>query len=72
MISAKQHIVNSAQARKGVFTGHPELSIECPQCGSAVGRRCFLPPGFIGITHQSRRIAYQRERMKATVELLSV
>lgn len=71
MILGKQHRVTSTQARKGVLMGHLELSVECPQCHSAIGRRCFLPPGFMGITHLSRRHAYQRERMKATVQLLA-
>ena len=54
-----QYRITTGQARKGVRLGHPELSIECPQCHSAIGRRCFMKPGLLGITHGARRLKYQ-------------
>jgi hypothetical protein len=50
---------NSNQARKGMRRGHPELAVECPQCHSPIGRTCFMPPGYWGITHAVRRTRYQ-------------
>ena len=50
---------SSGQARKAVRRGHPELSIECPRCHSAIGRTCFMEPGLMGITHTIRKIRYQ-------------
>jgi hypothetical protein len=57
-----RHRLTSGQARKGVRMGHPELSIECPQCHSAIGRRCLMRPGLLGITHSVRQMAYQKFR----------
>ncbi len=56
-----QH-TNSRQARRGLRIGHPELSVECPQCHSAAGRTCFMGPGFLGITHRVRRTRYQQQQ----------
>jgi hypothetical protein len=65
----RQH-TNSRQARRGLRIGHPELSIECPQCHSSAGRTCFMGPGFLGITHQARRATYQLQRRDSSaVEL---
>jgi hypothetical protein len=52
----------SGQARKGSRMGHPELSIECPRCHSAIGRTCFMEPRAMGITHTIRKIRYQERR----------
>ena len=57
--SHPQHTITTGHARKGVRRGHPELSVECPQCHSAIGRTCFMTPGFFGITHSARRLRYQ-------------
>ena len=57
-----RHRPTSGQARKGVRMGHPELSIECPQCHSAIGRRCLMRPGLLGITHSVRQMTYQKFR----------
>ncbi len=51
--------LNSKQAKKGVLRGHPELAVECPQCHSAIGRTCFMGPGYWGITHQVRKSRYR-------------
>jgi hypothetical protein len=61
------HSITSGQARKGLRRGHPELSVECPQCHSAVGRKCFMKPGFLGITHIARRVKYQSGDGRATL-----
>ena len=53
---------SSGQARKAVRRGHPELSIECPRCHSAIGRTCFMEPGLMGITHTIRKIRYQERQ----------
>lgn len=50
---------NVKQARKGIRRGHPELTVECPQCHSPVGRTCFMGPGYWGITHMVRKARYQ-------------
>jgi hypothetical protein len=50
---------NAKQARKGIRKGHPELSVECPQCHSPAGRTCFMGPGYWGITHKVRKARYQ-------------
>lgn len=55
--------LTSGQARKGVRLGHPELSVECPQCHSVIGRRCFMKPGLLGITHTARKVLYNKQRM---------
>jgi hypothetical protein len=60
------HRTNSAQARRGLQSGHPELSVECPQCHSSVGRTCFMGPGFMGITHHVRRALYQERRRESS------
>ena len=60
-----QYRITTGQARKGVRLGHPELSVECPQCHSAIGRRCFMKPGLLGITHGVRRLKYQAGHNKA-------
>lgn len=59
--------VTTGQARKGIRVGHPELSIECPQCHSVVGRRCFMSPGLLGITHAVRQLAYLRQARAAAL-----
>jgi len=59
------HRINSKQARRRLESGHPELSIECPQCHSSVGRTCFVGPGFLGITHRARRALYQQIQMQS-------
>lgn len=64
--------ITSGQARKGMRVGHPELSVECPQCHSAAGRRCFMKPGLLGITHAVRQISYRSQvlqRYSASAEL---
>jgi len=50
----------SGQARRAARIGHPELSIECPQCNATVGRTCFMKPGLMGVTHTVRKIVYQQ------------
>lgn len=59
------HPINSKQARRRLESGHPELSIECPQCHSSAGRTCFMGPGFLGITHRARRALYQQIQMQS-------
>jgi len=56
--------ITSGQARKGMRLGHPELSVECPQCHSAAGRRCFMKPGLLGITHAVRQITYRSQSLQ--------
>ena len=56
--------ITSGQARKGMRLGHPELSVEGPQCHSAAGRRCFMKPGFLGITHAVRQIKYRSQSLQ--------
>jgi hypothetical protein len=56
--------ITSGQARKGMRVGHPELSVECPQCHSAVGRRCLMRPGLLGITHAIRQITYRSQSLQ--------
>jgi hypothetical protein len=56
--------ITSAQARKGLRAGHPELSVECPQCHSTAGRRCFMRPGLLGITHAVRQIKYRSQSLQ--------
>ena len=58
---------NSKQAKKGIRKGHPELAIECPQCHSAVGRTCFMGPGYWGITHMVRKVRYQEACIAETM-----
>jgi hypothetical protein len=53
----------SGQARRAVRIGHPELSVECPQCHAIVGRTCFMKPGIMGVTHNLRKLAYERQRI---------
>ncbi len=53
--------VMKKSTRNGMLKGHPELDIECPQCHSAVGRTCFMAPGYWGITHTVRKVQYQRQ-----------
>ena len=49
-------------ARKALRLATPELSIECPHCHSAAGRRCLMEPGLAGITHRIRKFQFaQRE-----------
>lgn len=60
---------NSKQARKGIRRGHPELAVECPQCHSAVGRTCFMGPGYWGITHVVRKARYRELCRAATVSV---
>ena len=67
----KQHRITTGQARKGIRIGHPELSIECPQCHSNVGQRCFMSPGLLGITHAVRRMTYHRQAPIAVGESIS-
>jgi hypothetical protein len=54
--------ITSKQARRHLAVGYPELAIECPQCHSSAGRRCFMGPGYMGITHRVRRALYQQLR----------
>jgi hypothetical protein len=56
--------INSKQARKHLAVGYPELSIECPQCHSSAGRKCFMAPGYMGITHRARRALYEEFRTR--------
>lgn len=63
----KQHQITTGQARKGIRVGHPELSIECPQCHSVAGRRCFMNPGLLGITHAVRQMTYLRQARAAAL-----
>lgn len=56
--------ITSVRARKGLRAGHPELSVECPQCHSAAGRRCFMRPGLLGITHAVRQIEYRSQSLQ--------
>lgn len=63
----KQHLITAGQARKGIQVGHPELSIECPQCHSVVGRRCFMSPGLLGITHTVRQMSYLKRATEAAL-----
>jgi hypothetical protein len=60
----------SGQARKAARKGRPELSIECPQCHSAVGRTCFMKPGIMGVTHTVRKIRYQQLRAAENAALI--
>jgi hypothetical protein len=60
-----QNRITSGQARKGFRTGHPELLVECPQCHSAIGRRCFMKPGLLGISHTARLVTYQKQQARA-------
>jgi hypothetical protein len=57
--------ITSKQARRHLAVGYPELSIECPQCHSSAGRRCFMGPGYMGITHRVRRALYQELRRRS-------
>ena len=56
--------ITSGQARKGLRIGHPELSVECPLCHSAAGRRCFMKPGLLGITHAVRQLTYESKLLE--------
>jgi len=56
--------ITSRQARKGLRAGHPELSVKCPQCHSEAGRRCFMKPGLLGITHAVRQITYRSQLLQ--------
>jgi len=56
--------INSKQARRRLESGHPELSIECPQCHSSAGRTCYMGPGLMGITHRARRALYQQIQLQ--------
>ena len=56
--------ITSGQARKGLRKGHPELSVECPQCHSEAGRRCFMKPGLLGITHAVRQLAFRSQLLR--------
>jgi len=62
---------SSGQARKAVRRGHPELSIECPRCHSAVGRTCFMEPGLMAITHAIRKIRYQERQASESASVAS-
>jgi hypothetical protein len=74
MISRPQmmHRTNSAQARRGLQVGHPELSVECPQCHSSAGRTCFMGPGFMGIVHHARRALYQQRLRESSAVHVTV
>ena len=61
IVRTNQFRITSAQARKGMRAGHPELSVECPECHSAAGRRCFMRPGLLGISHTARQITYRTQ-----------
>jgi hypothetical protein len=54
--------INSKQARTRLQSGHPELSVECPQCRSSAGRTCFMGRGYMGIPHRARRALYEQLR----------
>lgn len=56
--------ITSGQARKGLRAGHPELSVECPQCHSAAGRLCLMRLGLLGITHAVRQIKYRSQSLQ--------
>jgi hypothetical protein len=64
--SQEHHSINSKQARRRLESGHPELSIECPQCHSAAGRTCFMGAGFMGITHRARQALYQQIQLQSS------
>ena len=64
-VKVKQHQITTGQARKGMRIGHPELSVECPQCRSVIGQRCFMSPGLLGITHSVRQMTYRRQASEA-------
>jgi hypothetical protein len=64
MIAKIQPQITSGQARKGMRLGHTELSVECPQCNAAAGRRCFMKPGLLGITHAVRQIKYRSQSLQ--------
>jgi len=68
----RQFWPTSGQARKAARRGHPELSIECPQCHAIIGRTCFMKPGILGVTHAVRKIRYQQERAAASPSTASV
>ena len=42
--SRAQVWANSKQAKKGIASGHPELTVECPQCHSPAGRTWPIHP----------------------------
>ena len=63
--SRAQVWANSKQAKKGIASGHPELTVECPQCHSPAGRKCFMAPGYWGITHTVRKARYRELSMAA-------
>lgn len=67
----RQHQITTGQARKGFRIGHPELSIQCPQCHSVIGQRCFMSPGLLGITHLVRQITYRRQAAGAALVIHS-
>ena len=54
--------ITSKQARRHLAVGYPELSIECPECHSSAGRKCFMVPGYMGIAHRLWRVLYQQLR----------
>ena len=60
---------NSKQAKKGIRSGHPELTVECPQCHSPAGRTCFMAPGYWGITHTARKARYRELSMAAVTPI---
>lgn len=64
-VDSRAHQINSKQARRGLEAGHPELSVECPQCHSSAGRTCFMGPGYMGITHRARQALYEQLRSRS-------
>lgn len=62
-IGTRQPLLTSGQARRAARKGHPELSVECPQCHAIVGRTCFMKPGFWGVTHIIRKEWYQQQQL---------
>jgi len=54
-------------ARRALRVATPELSIECPQCHSAAGRRCLMAPGLTGITHTIRKFQYEGKIASARI-----
>lgn len=57
----RPHLLTSGQARRAARMGHPEMSIECPQCHATVGRTCFMKPGFWGVCHTIRKEKYHQQ-----------
>lgn len=62
----------SGQARRAARMGHPELSVECPQCHAIIGRTCFMKPGVMAVTHNLRKLAYEQQRIILLTEPVSV